>query len=317
MMLDEQTRQEAAQWFAALRRGPMSLDEREAFDAWRADPVHQAALNSMHEVWGEVANIGQFGVEVPRRKVWQRTAAMAVGAVAVLASAGLYLATPAGSPQAPHRIATAVGEQRTTTLPDGSVVSANVVTRLNFDLSGRRRAVTLDQGEAAFFVHKDHTRPFVVTAGGYQVEAVGTAFNVRNRNGEVDVSVMEGVVSVRAASGPMAGREIRRLVAGRRIALGPVQQLGDAPIQITAIAPQGGAEWRTRTLAYEDTPVSTVVSDFNLYFDRPIEVGDSSLANRRVTIRLQVDDRERALATLAGLLEAHVRSGPRADTLTD
>lgn len=317
MKLDEQTRQEAAQWFAALRRGPMSLDEREAFDTWRADPVHQAALNSMHEVWGEVAGIGQFGVEVPRRKLWPRRAAVAAGAVAVLTSAGLYLARPVSSPEAPHRIATAIGEQRTTTLPDGSVVSANVVTQLAYNLSDARRSVTLDRGEAAFFVHKDHTRPFIVNAGGYQVEAVGTAFNVRNRDGEVDVSVMEGVVSVRVASGPMNGHEIRRLEAGRRIALGPIQQLSERPIQITAIAPQSGAEWRTRTLVYEDAPVSAVVGDFNLYFDRPVEVRDPVLANRRVTIRLQVDDRERALATLAGLLEAHIQPGQRADTLAD
>ena len=65
MRLDEQTREEAAAWFSALRRGPMSIDERAAFDAWRADPVHQAALNHMHELWGEVSAIKELGVTVP------------------------------------------------------------------------------------------------------------------------------------------------------------------------------------------------------------------------------------------------------------
>jgi transmembrane sensor len=317
MKLDEQTREEASRWFAALRRGPMSLDERQAFDKWRTDPLHQAALNSMHELWGEAAGIGQFGVKIPRRISWPRSAAAAAGIIAVLGSVTLYFANPTAAPEAAHRIATAVGEQRTTTLTDGSVISANVVTRLAYNVGGRRRAVTLDQGEAAFFVHKDRTRPFVVTAGGYEVEAVGTAFNVRNRNGEIDVAVMEGVVSVRAADGPMAGREIRRLGAGRRIALGPIQELGQTPIKVATIAPQSGAEWRTRTLAYDDVPVSAVVSDLNLYFKRPIVVEDAALDNRHVTLRLQVDDREQAVSTLAGLLGARVQPGPNADTLTD
>lgn len=315
MKLTEQTRQEAARWFAAQRRGPMAVEERQAFDHWRADPINQAALNSMHEVWGEVAGIGQLGVEVPRRRRWPQWAAAAAGLVAILGSASLYFALPISEPEPQHRVATAVGEQRTTTLPDGSVVSANVVTRLAYDVGQQRRSVALEEGEAAFFVRKDRTRPFVVSAAGYEIEAIGTAFNVRNRGGQVDVAVIEGIVTVRAVTGPFAGQEIRRLEAGRRIALGPVGALAGATIPVSTVQTQSVAEWRMRTLSYEDVPVSRVVSDLNLYFERPIEISDPALAARHLTIRLQVDDRERALSTLASLLQAQIRRTEAADIL--
>ena len=316
MNLDEQTRQEAAQWFSALRRGPMSLEERAAFDTWRSDPSHSQALNSMHEVWGELAGLGQLGVEAPRPRAWPRRAAVA-GLLAVFVSAGLYWATPIAETEPPHRLVTAVGEQRTTTMPDGSVLSINVATRLAYEVDDRRRAVSLEDGEAAFFVRRDSSRPFIVSAAGYEVEAIGTAFNVRSRGGEVDVSVMEGVVSVRAADGRFAGQEIRRIEAGRRISLAPIAELGRATNIVSPVSTQNVAEWRTRTLSYEEAPVSQVVNDLNLYFERPVAVTDQALANRRVTLRLEVQDREHALSTLAGLLQARVEMEPGRDILAD
>ena len=55
MIRDERVPEEAAQWFAIMRRGATTLEERRAFDRWRADAVNQRALDSMHELWGELA----------------------------------------------------------------------------------------------------------------------------------------------------------------------------------------------------------------------------------------------------------------------
>lgn len=317
MPIDNHTRQEAAEWFAALRRGPMSLAEREEFDNWRSDAVNQAALNSMHELWGEVAGIAQYDVGLLRRRRIRRKAAVAAAIAAVLVPIGIFLSLPASTPAAQHQFATAVGEQRQTTMPDGTIVNMNVATDLFYDVTDRKRAVRLDKGEAAFFVHKDKSRPFVVTAGNYEVTAVGTAFNVRNRGGKVEVSVIEGVVSLRAIAGPHAGEEFARLIAGKGVELGPVEQLDSKPVRIEPIAPQSAAEWRVRTLTYEDTPLSQVAAEFNLYFRRPLEIPQPELAGRRVTLRLQFDDREQALSTLAGLLGVRVERGTDSDQLAD
>ncbi len=314
MRFDEQIREEAARWFAAQRRGPMPVEERAAFDGWRADPINQAALNSMHELWGEVAGIGELGAAIPRRSraspPWMVAAA---AALALLIAGAIYLALQAG-PGGAERLATAIGEQRTATLPDGSVASLNVATRLVYASVDGPRRVDLAEGEAIFFVRKDPARPFLVRAGAYEVRAIGTAFNVRHRGQEVEVSVLEGTVAVVARAGPRIGQELARLGAGRRLVLGSPDTIA-APVRPTAIAAQNVAEWRMRTLDYEDAPLSRVVEDLNLFFERPIAVADPALARQRVTLRLQVEDRERALELLAALVDARIQREARADML--
>lgn len=310
MKLDDKIREEAAAWFSALRRGPMSIEERDEFDRWRADRAHQAALNHMHELWGEVSAIRELGVTAPQPKSrprrWAEAAVPALMAAVLAGGAAVYL-------NLPDRVTTDVGEQRTATLEDGSVVGLNVVTRVAYDMKPDVRQVKLEDGEAVFFVKKDPDRPFLVTAGDYEIRAVGTAFNVRRRDGQVDVAVAEGVVAVKALSGPRAGQEIATLAAGRRIRLGSAEQLPKdhaAPIPIESVA-----EWRMRVVSYEDATVGAVIEDLNRFFERPLAVTDPALASRRVTLRLQVQDRERTIHELGDLLGADVQPQRRTDIL--
>ena len=42
---------DAARWFAAQRRGVMSIEERAAFEAWRRDSRNAAAMAAMERSW--------------------------------------------------------------------------------------------------------------------------------------------------------------------------------------------------------------------------------------------------------------------------
>lgn len=85
-------------------------------------------------------------------------------------------------------------------LPDGSIVwlNANSVLRYPETFTGGKRIVQLE-GEALFEVQKDKNNPFIVEAGGMEIEVVGTRFLVNNYpqkniaeavliNGEVKIS---------------------------------------------------------------------------------------------------------------------------------
>ena len=119
---------------------------------------------------------------------------------------------------------TAVGEQKTITLPDNSVVQLNTNSRIQFDYEGEVRAVYLHQGEAHFSVAKNPDRPFEVYAGTGLVRAIGTAFSVtlNDNSDEINVVVTEGVVEI--------APEIVRGIAPEAItpAIGPQTAMVDA-----------------------------------------------------------------------------------------
>lgn len=287
----------------------MSLEERQAFDVWRADPVHQAALNYMHEVWGELAAVGEVVPRAQQRKTQHRRRA-AVAAILVLGLTGGLTAGALWGLREPSA-ATGIGEQRSQELPDGSILALNVVTRTRYDINARERLVHLEEGEATFVVRKDPERPFLVRAAGYEVRAVGTAFNVRNRGHNLDVAVKEGVVEVRRLA---SGDKPVFLRAGQRLQVRDTARRSNAPLEVLEISTGAVDEWRQRVLTYEDAPVEEIVQDVNRFYERPITV-DPHLGRRHVTLRLVIDDRADTVKRLAALLNASVHGEAREDQL--
>jgi transmembrane sensor len=312
MTTDGTRRDEAAAWFAVLRRGVVTMREYQRFNEWRADPLNQAALDRMNALWRETAALKTVSGTFHRRKPQRWVAATAAGLVLSIVCGIAFIFLPALTGSA--HVRTEIGEQRTATLPDGSIMGLNVVTDVAYRLESHRRTVRLATGEAVFYVRKDSKRPFVVEAGDYEVGAVETTFDIRHRDDITEVSVLEGSVSVRPLKGSQAGREIARLTAGKSIKLSSPSLMPATP-QPTTVALQSIAEWRQRTVSYEDASIGMVVEDLNRYFEHPIVIGDARLAGQRVTIRLQVEDRERALRTLSALLGGEMHRGRDSDEL--
>jgi ferric-dicitrate binding protein FerR (iron transport regulator) len=91
--------------------------------------------------------------------------------------------------------ATAPGEQREFTLPDGSKIRLGGDTALLTRFTAHARTIELDRGGAFFWV-QHNPRPFVVAAAGGTTTAIGTAFEVRRYANDVQVWVKEGAVEV-------------------------------------------------------------------------------------------------------------------------
>lgn len=130
----------------------------------------------------------------PGRYVPRLQWALALGVIILV---GLYLYSTLSLPSATTYL-TARGEQKEITLTDGSLVTLNygtelVVPRLQ---TGAPRRVALE-GEAYFRVQ--HTGvPFVVSTQFATVEVVGTEFDLRTRDKELELAVITGSVRVRA-----------------------------------------------------------------------------------------------------------------------
>ena len=111
MIRDERAREEAGQWFAIMRRGATTLEERTAFDRWRADATNQRALDAMHELWGELAVLKTQTVHTAARPVPSRRAFM------IAASTAAMVAVGTGAVLMPRlirsEVRTGIGEQQT------------------------------------------------------------------------------------------------------------------------------------------------------------------------------------------------------------
>ena len=188
--------------------------------------------------------------------------------------------------------ATSAGGYQRIVLPDESVIELNASTELRVRFFEQSREVTLTRGEAHFSVAKNPARPFVVGAGRLAVRAVGTAFNVRVSQADVEVLVTEGRVQVSrnsiadavASSGHEVSANAALLEARQRmrVAAGATDAL---PAQVKSADPSAALAllgWRNPLLKFDATPLSDVVRQFNEHNRVQLEIGDAELRTRGV-----------------------------------
>jgi transmembrane sensor len=195
-------------------------------------------------------------------------------------------------------------------LPDGSEVDLNGAAVLTVEFRPEMRRVLL-QGEAHFTVAKDKSRPFVVVVSGAEVRAVGTAFNVEQGKGTVDVVVTEGRVAVTRPSAvdqkldnppgatTLASREVQ--VDAGRCATIVASEIATPP-QVRVVSLEEISRrlaWRVPSLAFDGTPLSEVARLFASHGGVQIEIADSSLRGVKVSGILRADNTGALLQLLA------------------
>ena len=248
---------QASAWLAKLDNDKPSSQDLQAFKRWvNTDEAHIAAFKKVAAAWDELNILtrlpslleqkalqckeqgkGRYKDRHKEQSHKENSAQPAMPkfglatvsfrhiAVAATLMMGLMLGLQQAfnSPQQ-AMVWTAVGEQKTITLPDNSVVQLNTNSRIQFDYEGEVRAVYLHQGEAHFSVAKNPDRPFEVYAGTGLVRAIGTAFSVtlNDNSDEINVVVTEGVVEI--------APEIVREIAPEAITpgIGPQTEMVDA-----------------------------------------------------------------------------------------
>ena len=142
------------------------------------------------------ALLAEARAQTARQRQRKRIASTAGTSLVVALLGGTWWLDPAWRTQ---ELRTAVGERSSATLSDGSTVQLNTDTVLQVQSRLRSRQLVLLQGEALFRVGKGWTeawKPFIVHAPGARVRDIGTAFNVRTRQRDTQVTVLEGAVEV-------------------------------------------------------------------------------------------------------------------------
>jgi transmembrane sensor len=308
---NEEVMAQASAWLARLQRDGLEESDGLEFEAWlNASPANREGYRSALAAWqafdacpdqvlDELAADARRTARGPvATRRWLVGGGMAIAAgltaVAVLPS---VLSAPTV-----QTYTTAKGQHQRITLADGSVVDLNAETRLTVRFARRERQVELGDGQAVFEVAHDETRPFTVEASGRAVRVLGTQFDVRNRSGDVTVTVARGRVQVRPVASSNTGQTFV-LSPGQRLAIG---RTGFA--KLSAVDPQEALNWRSGRLVYRGEPLAEVVADLNRQFVEQIEVTDPALARIPVTGVIVLDDQASVATRLSLMLP--VRSVP-------
>lgn len=315
----------AQHWFARLLAHDCTDTERAACARWRgADPAHETAYRQVEGVWARSAGMREdpaiaaavhdamrpsARIDMPRRRGWWPLATAAVAA-SLTAVAILLPRTFVDEQVDGVQYSTALGEQRTLTLEDGSRVVLDTETRLQVRFSRHLRSLDVQQGRVDFTVHPDKKRPFVVDAGHGLVTATGTQFQVQVLNGGSTVTLLEGQVLVAAQQGRSHGSVT--LAPGERIRIDAAGRL-DAPRR-AAEAELGSARgWTEGNLVVKEWPLAAVVAEMNRYSPIRLRLGDPELGNVPISGVFKAGDQQSfALALEYGWLmrvEPHPANG--------
>lgn len=200
-----------------------------------------------------------------------------------------------------ERYSTAIGEQRTVELDDGSIMQMNTGTRLRVHVTDHMREIRLHEGEALFKVAHDAARPFSVRTDDAVIGAVGTEFNVYRRSSGTAVAVLEGKVTIRFNE---PGTEaVRYLAAGEAARVADTGEIiWDAVADISeAIA------WRQRRLVFREQTLANIAEEFNRYNQLPqIVVEGASVRSRRYGGTFDADDPDSLVQFLTRNGDLHV-----------
>ncbi|MCX6951182.1 MAG: FecR domain-containing protein, partial [Verrucomicrobia bacterium] len=206
--------------------------------------------------------------------------------------------------------ATSAGGYERVVLADGTVVELNASSEVSVALTPGERRVALLRGEGHFTVAHDRARPFIVSAGGVAVRAVGTAFNVRLLASAVEVLVTEGKVSVSDPVAPAASLSAPTFIAANERTLiatapaaAPSAVAPAASPVVERIAPDAIREalsWQERKLVFSDTPLRDVIAQFNCRNRLQLVLGDAALGERPVGGTFAADNAEAFVRLLEG-----------------
>ena len=321
----------AAQWDARLRAPDCSADERAAFQVWLEDALeHRQAyedLQALHaalrgartdpqiQSMREAALLASAQPE-PRRP-WplvaglRSAAAAAVIGFVYLGGLGLFSLTPppeetvladASATQplvrpaalyAPPFFATEYGEIKTVSLEDGSTATLDTASLIRTAYEDEARTIHLMRGQASFDVEHDAERPFTVIAGDRRITAIGTIFDVKFENGEVEVLTIEGIVDVVRTRDAAGAAETEptpvRLLAGDRYAA--VEGRDAAPV-VAVASVSAQSLWRDQRVLFVDTPLLEAFAELDRYIEADLVAEGLSPDGYRVNGRFNTDDPE-------------------------
>lgn len=176
-------------------------------------------------------------------------------------------------------ISTTAMEQKSITMPDGSIISLNQNTVITYNNKTflDSRELNLKSGEAFFSVVHDAKHPLVIHSGDVNIRDIGTSFNVKADRDKVNVSVKSGIVSF---ENKFTNNKII-LNAGKSVTYNVGNKIfNEHQADANYLA------WQDKKFHFSNSPLSVVVKQIESVYGVKVDF-NTSLAGKQLTADFQ------------------------------
>jgi len=265
-------------WDASQRLSlPPSINEDEAWQKFRK------------------RTFGARTKEINTARSWRLPAMFKAAAAVVIGIGIIALAYFSLRPGSPEVIFAAADQPATEMLPDGSQVTLNKNSSVEYKGKRASRQLRL-KGEAFFNVTAERRKPFVIEVNNITVTVVGTAFNVRTTDSTTEIAVESGVVKVDNDNSSTLVK------AGETLSVG-AKDAAPAPQQTTGRLYN---YYVTKEFVCDNTPLWKLVETLNEAYDVNIVIENTGIRSLPLTTTFHNEPLENILQIISETLDVTV-----------
>ena len=183
-------------------------------------------------------------------------------------------------------------------LGDGTIVWLKNNSSLTYPeiFAGPDRRVEL-QGEALFEVAKDALHPFIIQCGELTTTVLGTSFNIRTTEADIEVVVLTGKVSLTSQ-----GKGLVVMPSEKAVYHKDVKQLAKVETQPDeAVSTMSGTAY---DMNFRQTGMQEAIRRIEMKFDVTVRLADAGLGNCTITADLTDQSLQRTMEVIAATLRA-------------
>lgn len=291
--------------FARYFAGESPVEEIEQIQSWVSlEEENSEEFDRLRTIWQDVGTLKNLSVKVDVSAAFARVKAKKelyehpsekslfaqvwkVAAVVVLAAAALVYYFQS-QPEEMRFVAEAVEE---VSMPDGSQITLNAGSSLTYndDFGKDLRNVQLE-GEAFFDVERDPEKPFVISMNDVTVTVLGTSFNVKSEENQINVSVVTGRVQIQSKF------VTEVLMAGEQILI----DLDEETWEESENSGSGIEQfWFTKKVLFEGSVLSEVIDDLQTVYNVKIEVDNPAILECKLNASFDNQPVEEVLEIIA------------------
>lgn len=197
-------------------------------------------------------------------------------------------------------------------LSDGSIIWLKEFSKLTYpsQFDGSTRNVTLE-GEALFEVAKDPSHPFIIKCGELETTVLGTSFNIRAQQDNIEVTVLTGKVSLATSQSDqklvLTPNETGIFRKSQKL----ITKVDTRPEE-NQIA-MAGTEY---FMLFEDSDMASIIQRIENKFNVSVKIADPTLANCRITADFTDQSLDRTMSMISRVLGVNYKINNKQVTIS-